>query len=58
MIRRSGGDINGWYLAGKLLKYSERGEDYVIALRNLIDHNGLAPLDEARLDSASVSSAI
>ena len=57
-IRRSGRDINGRHLAGKLLKYSERGEDYVIALRNLIDHNGLAPLDGARLDTGNTSSAI
>ena len=49
-IRRSGSAIDGWVLAGKLHKYSERGVDYVISLRNLIDHNGLAALDGARLD--------
>jgi len=57
-IRRSGSAIGGRVLAGKLHKYSERGVDYVIALRNLIDHNGLALLDGARLDTSASASAI
>jgi Bax protein len=57
-IRRSGKAINGWVLAGKLQKYSERGVDYVISLRNLIDQNGLAPLDGARLDNSTSAAAI
>ena len=48
--RRSGGAIDGRILAGKLHKYSERGVDYVISLRNLIDRNELVLLDGARLD--------
>jgi len=49
-IRRSGGALDGRKLAGKLTKYSERGQAYVSALRGLIDYNGLSPLDDARLD--------
>ena len=50
ITRRSGGAIDGRILAGKLNKYSERGSDYVVSLRNLIDRNGLVLLDGARLD--------
>ena len=57
-IRRSGRTIDGRILAGKLHKYSERGLDYVISLRNLIDHNGLSPLDGARLDISASAAAI
>jgi len=57
-IRRSGSAIDGWVLAGKLHKYSKRGVDYIVALRNLIDHNGLAPLDGARLDTSASASSI
>lgn len=49
-LRRSGGELNGHALAGTLTKYSERGQDYVIGLRNMIDHNDLRALDSARLD--------
>lgn len=49
-IRRAGGPLDSRVLAGKLLKYSERGQAYVNALRGLIDYNGLSPLDDARLD--------
>ncbi len=50
-MRRSGEILDGRVLAGQLLKYSERGQDYVTALRGLIDYNALAPLDKARLDN-------
>ena len=56
--RRSGGAIDGWLLAGELQKYSERGVDYVISLRNLIDGNELRPLDGARLDISASAAAI
>lgn len=49
-MRRQGKALDGRKLAGQLLKYSERGADYVSALRGLIDFNALAPLDAARLD--------
>ncbi len=48
--RRLGRAIDGRVLAGKLQNYSERGLDYVISIRNLIDRNGLSLLDGARLD--------
>jgi Bax protein len=57
-IRRTGSAIEGRVLAGKLHKYSERGVDYVISLRNLIDGNGLASLDGARLDNSASAAAI
>jgi Bax protein len=56
--RRSGNAIDGRVLAGKLHKYSERGLDYVISLRNLIDRNGLVLLDGARLDISSRAASI
>ncbi len=49
-IRRSGGTLEGRHLAGKLTRYTERGQAYVSALRGLIDHNDLSPLDGARLN--------
>lgn len=52
-IRRAGGPLDSRVLAGKLIKYSERGQAYVKALRGLIDYNGLSPLDDARLDKTA-----
>ncbi|NQU56720.1 MAG: glucosaminidase domain-containing protein [Rhodospirillales bacterium] len=52
-IRRAGGPLDSRVLAGKLQKYSERGQAYVTALRGLIDFNGLSPLDDARLDDSA-----
>jgi len=50
VIRRQGGVLDGWLLAGRLTSYSQRGPAYVAALRGLIDANGLQRLDDARLD--------
>ena len=52
-IRRAGAPLDSRVLAGKLHKYSERGQAYVAALRNLIEYNGLSPLDGARLDDGA-----
>lgn len=52
-LRRSGKPMTGHLLAGKLTRYSERGQDYVLALRNLIDHNDLKSLDKARLNDTA-----
>jgi Bax protein len=41
--------IDGHTLAGELIRYSERGADYVKTLRRIIRANRLAPLDRARL---------
>jgi Bax protein len=48
--RRAGAGLDGRRLAGKLNKYSERGQHYVKAIRGLIDFNELSSLDSARLD--------
>jgi Bax protein len=56
--RRLGSAIDGRVLAGKLHKYSARGVDYVISLRNLIDHNELVLLDGARLDISARAASI
>ena len=58
ITRRSGRAIEGRILAGKLLKYSERGIDYVNSIRNLIDRNGLDLLDGARLDMSTNAASI
>ncbi|MEQ9361069.1 MAG: glucosaminidase domain-containing protein, partial [Rhodospirillales bacterium] len=48
-LRRSGEPLNGHTLARFLFRYSERGDDYVSAIRAMIDANGLDRLDDARL---------
>jgi len=48
-LRRSGEPLNGHTLARFLFRYSERGDDYVSAIRAMIDSNGLDRLDDARL---------
>ena len=45
--RSKNNKITGYELAGTLDKYSERGEDYINGLRQLIKFNKLEPLDEA-----------
>lgn len=46
---RADGVTEGAVLAGTLDKYSETRGTYVALLRKVIDHNGLAPLDHAKL---------
>jgi Bax protein len=41
--------IDGYVLAGTLLAYSERGQDYIDFLRLIMRTESLRPLDEARL---------
>lgn len=41
--------IDGYALAGTLLAYSERGQDYIDFLRLIMRTENLRPLDEARL---------
>jgi Bax protein len=48
-LRRNRKAIRGAVLVEALGAYSERGEDYVRAVRRLIESNGLARLDTARL---------
>lgn len=42
--------LNGYALALTLIRYSERGMDYVRDVRGIIKANQLQPLDSARLD--------
>lgn len=48
-MRDNNGVIDGYVLAGQLLAYSERGQDYVDFLRLIMRTENLRPLDEARL---------
>lgn len=48
-MRRAGNPIDGNDLAGTMLRYSERGKDYVRSLRTIISVNDLEGLDGARL---------
>ena len=50
-LRRQGEQIQGMRLAEKLTAYSERGEEYVAALRALIVVNKLRYFDDARLNT-------
>ncbi|MDX1711853.1 MAG: glucosaminidase domain-containing protein [Rhodovibrionaceae bacterium] len=47
--------LDGYQLAGTLLRYSEEGEAYVRKLRGLIRSNELRALDDATLDPHSVA---
>lgn len=49
-MREGGRDPDGYELARHLVRYSERKEDYVQAVRGLIRVNNLQPFDYARLD--------
>lgn len=48
-MRRDFGRLDGYLLAGGLLRYSERGVDYVRALRAVIRANRFGEFDRARL---------
>lgn len=48
-LRAAGTKVSGHALARSLLAYSERGEDYVKSLHNLIEGNGLSAFDGAKL---------
>jgi len=48
-MRDNGELLNGFVLAGYVYRYSERGGDYVAAVRALIRQNDLLDFDDARL---------
>ena len=50
-LRADIGHIDGYALAGSLLRYSERGEDYIKTIRLIIRVNALQVFDGARLDA-------
>lgn len=48
-MRTQGAALDGHALAGELIRYSERGLDYVVTLRSIIEANNLKRLDGTRL---------
>jgi Bax protein len=48
-LRARGAPLDGMILAGGLIKYSERGAEYVDMIRSMISANDLRRLDDARL---------
>ncbi len=52
-LRREGRPISGPHLAEGLIKYSERGEDYIKDVLNLISYNQFSGLDHSRLEPSS-----
>lgn len=48
-LRKSGQKITGSVLAEQLTRYSERGEEYVMILKLLMEYNRLEPVDDAYL---------
>jgi Bax protein len=57
-MRQHGEALDGYRLAGTLLRYSERGPDYIADVQRLIRANDLVRLDGAVLDRASRSRLI
>ena len=53
-MRATGQAPAGYELAAHLESYSELGEDYVRLLREVIQNNGLEPMDSARLANGAV----
>jgi Bax protein len=51
-LRKQGQPLDGSALAGGLLSYSERGEDYVNEIRHMIDFNNLDRYDKAYRERA------
>lgn len=52
--RAAGQPISGSALAAGLIKYSERGQDYIDEIRAMIQHNKFQDFDEAALGSAAL----
>jgi Bax protein len=50
-LRKKGGPIRGMVLVESLIRYSERGEEYVKGIRALITRNKLKHFDEAILNA-------
>ncbi|MGW8317222.1 MAG: glucosaminidase domain-containing protein [Bacteroidales bacterium] len=48
-LRSNGQKVTGSVLAKTLINYSERGEEYVKTLENMMDYNRLEPADDAFL---------
>lgn len=50
-LRKKGEKITGYVLADQLTRYSERGEEYVKAIKSMMDYNRLNPADDAYLSN-------
>ena len=57
-MRANGQRIDGYKLAGDLVSYSERGDEYVSTIQNLIRANSFEPLDKARLRGGKFASLV
>lgn len=57
-MRVGGQEIDGYKLAAKLASYSERGQEYVTTIRDLIQANSFEPLDRARLRGGKFANLI
>ena len=57
-MRGGGQEINGYKLAAKLTAYSERGQEYVNTIRELMRANSFEPLDRARLRGGKFANLI
>lgn len=55
--QRQDDSIDGYSLAGMLIRYSERGQSYVRTLRAIIRANGLHVFDRARLGDRMLSAS-
>ena len=54
-MRLVGTGLDSFGLAKTLMRYSERGQDYVDTLHTIMSANDLAPLDRARLHGAQIA---
>lgn len=52
-LRNEKKPLDGYYLAQGLDRYSERGEQYVLTLQQIITHNDLTKLDTVKLGSGA-----
>jgi Bax protein len=57
-MRRTGRELDGYALAGTLMRYSERGKAYIESIRTIMRVNDLTPLDHARLRRAMLANLI
>lgn len=56
-MRAEAGDIDGYRLAGSLLRYSERGADYIKTIRIIMRANALQVFDDAKLGQSAAPDA-
>ena len=57
-MRQHGADIDAWDLASTMHRYSERGDEYVQALRSIMRDNSLESFDAARLKGRGVPTVV